>query len=313
MTENGSPDNSEPQGSLLRALLPIPNLRVVVAVSTGVAREATRRHGAVAGAAAALGRAVTAGALLATLTKDRERVTAEITGGGDLGPLVIDANASGDVRVYVKNPSKLVPAIPGARIPIGAAVGTAGLVRVTRDLGLRETVSGQTALVDGEIDTDLEKYLTDSEQVPSVLACEALIGSGLDVAIAAGVLFQTLPGSEGLPILERLRAELRGGSLVRALAAATATPTPEALAETLLGDLAPDLLALDERPLRFFCPCSKARAIGTLGVLSLDDLAEMVAEARGAEVTCEFCRAKHTITAAELEAVHAEARAGRPS
>jgi redox-regulated HSP33 family molecular chaperone len=46
---------------LLRALLPQHNVRVVAAVTGDVAREAARRHGAVGGVAAALGRAATAG------------------------------------------------------------------------------------------------------------------------------------------------------------------------------------------------------------------------------------------------------------
>lgn len=309
-------DSSEPgwQDVLLRAIWPETGLRVVAAFTTDLAREAARRHGAVGGAAAALGRGVTAGALLATITKSEERLTIEMSGGGPLGPLIIDANATGDVRAFIKNPGVPVAALPGAHVSLCQAMGRVGVVRVARDLGLRETVNGQTALVDGEIDSDIEHYLAASEQIPSALGCEALLGPELDVAVAAGLLLQTLPNSDALPTLAAVRERLRSGALARALAQLPpGPPDPAAFAESLLGIGRGDLLCLDLRPLRFACPCSKQRAIATLSLLSLEDLSEMVREGRGAEVTCEFCRARHLISQPELERARGEVAAVRPS
>jgi molecular chaperone Hsp33 len=299
---------------LLRAIWPETGLRVVAAITTGVAREAARRHGAVGGPAAALGRALTAGALLATITKSDERITIELSGGGPLGPVIVDANATGGLRAFIKNPGLPVAAAPGTHVILAQALGRDGVVRVARDLGLRETVNGQTSLIDGEIDTDVEHYLEASEQIPSVLGCETLLGPGLDVAVSAGLLLQTLPNSDALPVLASVRARLRAGALTRALCALPAGPPDVvALAEGLLGVASGDLLCLDERPLRFSCPCSKARAIATLALLSLQDLSEMVKEGRGAEVTCEFCRARHAISQEELERARGEAIDARPS
>ena len=292
---------------LLRAILPSHALRVVVTTTTEVAREAAARHGAVGGPAAALARAATAGLLLATLTKDRERLTAELSGGGPLGSLLVDANGAGEVRVYLRNPGTPITVVPGAHVPLGAALGSTGIVRVARDLGLRETVTGQTPLVDGEIDTDLEHYLVSSEQVPSALGCEALLGPGLDVVASGGVLLQTLPGSDALPVLEQWRADLRAGALTRALQGQSgAAADPLVLLHALIAqhpqgrELAEDLVVLSQSSVRFHCPCSKARALATLGVLTAQDLREMVAEGNGAEVTCEFCRARHLIAPPEL-------------
>ncbi|HEY0706800.1 MAG TPA: Hsp33 family molecular chaperone HslO [Polyangia bacterium] len=299
---------------LLRALLPSHSLRLVAAITTGVAREAASRHGAVGGPAIALARGATAGLLLATLTKDRERMTAEVNGGGAFGPLMIDSNGGGDVRVYLRHPGTPVPASAGSHVSIGKAMGHKGIVRVVRDLGLRETVSGQTPVLDGEIDTDLEHYLCTSEQIPSVLGCEALLGRDLEITMSGGLLLQTLPGSDALPVLEHLRREIRGGALTRALGAMSAHHTsPVMLAHALLGEFGDDLMELDIKPVRFFCPCSKERALNTLSVLSVQDLAEMVSEGKGAEITCEFCRAHHLLSPDDVERAHADARASRPS
>jgi molecular chaperone Hsp33 len=299
---------------LLRGLLPSHSLRLVAVITTGVAREAALRHGAIGGPAIALARGATAGLLLATLTKDRERMTAEVNGGGVLGPLMIDSNGSGDVRVYIRHPDAAVAVGAGGHVSIGRAMGHKGIVRVVRDLGLRETVSGQTPVLDGEIDTDLEHYLCSSEQIPSVLGCDALLGRDLDIKVSGGVLLQTLPGSDSLPVLEHFRREIRGGALTRALGAMAAHHTsPLMLAHALLGEFGDDLMELDIKPVRFYCPCSKERAFQTLSILSVQDLAEMVSEGKGADVTCEFCRAHHLLSADEVERAHAEARAARPS
>ena len=298
---------------LVRALLPRHNIRVVAAVTVDVAREAARRHGAVGGTAAALGRAATAGLLLATITKDRERLTAELSGDGPLGSLMVDASADGTVRVYVKNPAAPVAALPHAHVPLGRALGTKGMVKVARDLGLREIVSGQTSLMDGEIDTDIEHYLASSEQIPSALGCETFVGPDLDPLCSGGILLQTLPGSEALPLLERVRAELRGGALGRALGVIGERGDAESLVHQVLGAEADDLLTLDTRPLRFHCGCSRERAASALSLLGAIELQLMADEDDGAEVTCDFCRARHSFTRTEIERLRAESTRVRPS
>ncbi len=297
---------------LITALLPLQNVRVVAASTSLLARDVARRHGAVGGAAAAMGRAATAGLLLATLTKNRERVTAELSGGGPLGKLMVDASGAGDVRVRITNPDVPVAASPGVHVRLGTALGSTGLVRVARDLGLRETVSGQTPLVDGEIDTDLEQYLLKSEQVPSALGCETLLDDTLDPGPSGGILLQTLPGSEAIPLIEQLRSDLRGGALARALLR-DPVPDGEALVRILLGDEAQDLLLLSSRPLRFFCPCTKERAAQALSTFGPRELAAMVEEDQGAQVTCEFCRTNHRFSRQELQRVLVEVRRSAPS
>src|SRR5688500_3598761 len=94
---------------LMRALTTDGAVRIVATVTTDVAREAARRHGAVAGSAVALARGATSGLLLATLTKGGERVTLQVLGDGPLGGVTADATDAGDVRAYVKNPQALAP------------------------------------------------------------------------------------------------------------------------------------------------------------------------------------------------------------
>src|SRR6476659_5023156 len=128
-------ENQGEQGEIVRCVLAGLPVRVVAAVTTGVAREAARRHQAGPAGAIALGRGLTAGLLLATLTKDDERVTLQVIGNGPLGGITVDAHGSGTARAYVKHPhgGTIAPADPRtARVSVADAIGRSGVVSVIR-------------------------------------------------------------------------------------------------------------------------------------------------------------------------------------
>ena len=290
--------------------------RVVAVTSTGVAREAARRHGATGAAAVALGRGVTAGLLLATLTKDDERVTLQVMGDGPLGSLTVDASAAGTARAYVKNPRLRQPlAAAGQRLELAPAVGRSGLISVVRDLGLRDTFGGQTPIVSGEIDQDVENYLNTSEQIDSALACDALLDDSGQLVAAAGILVQALPGSIAGPQLEAARAHLRSGALARAVALTAPDGDLEGLIAQVLGPTLGHVQLLNVRPVRFHCPCSRSRAGASLSLLGQAELADIILDDGRAEVTCNFCGSRYEFTEADLETIRRDLNktAGPPS
>lgn len=296
---------------IVRCIAAGSTVRVIAAVTTATAREAARRHDAAGNAAIALARGATAGLLLATLTKDEERLTLQVLGDGPLGGVTVDARSSGGVRAYLKNPSAKLPLVGRAaagRPTLGPAIGRNGLVSVIRDLGLRDTFSGQTSMVSGEIDADVEHYLNVSEQIDSALGCEAsfseLDGGASEVAFAGGVLIQALPGGQGTAVVERARERLRDGALLRAIG--DDTLVAESLARAVLGDDVPDLQVLDARPVHFECQCSRERAIDSLSLLGNTELAAMIIEDGKADVTCNFCRERYEFSETELETIRRE-------
>lgn len=303
----------EPADEILRCTADGGAARVIVVTTTGVAREAIRRHDAWGASAVALARGVTAGLLLATLTKDEERVTLQLIGDGPLGGVTVDATAVGTARAFVKHVAA-GPATPADRPRLAAALGTNGLVSVVRDLGLRETFRGQTDLATGEVDDDTERYLTQSEQIESALRCETVLSPDGTLAAAAGILVQALPGGRGAAIVEAARERLRAGALRAALAAA-GPRDPGTLVENALGEVLGAWHALDERAVHFFCPCSRERAGASLALLGAADLATMILEDGKAEVICNFCRARHDFTEADLERIRRELQgtSGPPS
>jgi molecular chaperone Hsp33 len=249
-------------------------------------------------------------------------VTLQLLGDGPLGGLTVDATSEGTARAYVKDVDAPIAADVGAgRRPVLArAIGATGVVSVVRDLGMRESFRGQTSLVSGEIDEDCERYLNESEQIDSAIRCETVLAPDGTLVAAAGVLVQAMPGGRGAAIVSTARARLVAGALRDALAKAHApgagAPTdPGTLVDEALGDLLGAWHALDARPVRFHCPCSRERAGASLALLGVAELGDMILEDGKAEVVCNFCRARHDFDEAELELIRRDLQgaAGPPS
>jgi molecular chaperone Hsp33 len=300
---------------IIRGILENGRARVVAVTTTQTVREIARRHRAGAVAAVALGRAVTAGLTLATLTKDEEQVTLQILGDGPLGSIIVDARSSGRVRAYLKHPGAVpwVGASEQARLSLAQAVGTKGVVSVIRDLGLAQNYAGQSALATGEIDSDVEKYLSTSEQIDSVLRCDTLVDGEGEIVASAGLLVQTLPQAGGEALVDFIRQTLDEQRLGQVLHEAAGGLDAETLARRLLGPVSESLQTLDRRPVTFACTCSRARAAATLEMLHQEDLQAMILQDNQARVTCNFCGEHYVFSESQLELIRRKRQPARPA
>ena len=187
---------------LVRSMSKDGSIRGLAAVSTALVEEARRRHGALPTAAAALGRALTGGALLGAGLKTGQRVALKFEGDGPLKKIVVEAESNGAVRGYVAEPGVHLPSKNG-KLDVAGAVGRTGLLTVSKDLRLKEPYQGIVQLVSGEIAEDLAFYLAESEQVPSAVALGVYVETHGAVAAAGGFLIQTLP-----PVREEILEQL---------------------------------------------------------------------------------------------------------
>jgi len=292
---------------LVRGIDAAKTIRVVTAITTDIVREAARRHGLAGAATVLLGRGLTAGCLLTTLTKnDDERVRIAMQGDGPLGRLLIDARSTGEVRgsFVSKRVSRLqIPVEPG-RPSLGPRVGE-GRITVTRDLGLEQPYQGVVKLRSGELDEDLERYLNDSEQLPSVLRCHVEVNAEGQVQRAAGVLGQTFPGSTST-MLDPVKEAIEGDGLPDVL-------RQDRSAEALMGfALAGGTFqAQPPLPLRFSCDCGRERALAIVSTLGADDIDALADERGGTEVRCTYCGDDYALDAQELHDLASELRRRR--
>ena len=78
---------------LVKALAFDGNIRAFAIDTTEMIREAQRRQGSWPTASAALGRAMTASTMMASMLKgESNKLTVKIEGGGPIGAIIVDAN-----------------------------------------------------------------------------------------------------------------------------------------------------------------------------------------------------------------------------
>ena len=278
--------------------------RVLLGETTRLAQRASDLHRASAVCTAALGRLMTGTLMMGVMLKGAEEsVSVTLKGGGPMGTLVAVAQG-GDVRCCCDDAGVELPLREDGKLDVGGAVGREGRMSVVKDLGLKEPYVGQCNLVSGEIAMDFANYFTVSEQQPSLVALGVLTQAGR-VLKAGGLLIQPMPGctEETLQQLE-LRSPMFA-DISRELAAAP----KEELAEDWFRGLDPVLL--DRTPLNYRCTCSRDRMERALLSIGRKDLAEIIADGKGAELCCHFCNAEYRFSTEELQALLAQAGPGR--
>ena len=286
---------------IVRATAADARIRAFAATTRNLVEEARRRHDTSPVATAALGRLLTAGAMMGSMMKgDQDVLTLQIKGDGPIGSITVTAGSNADVKGCVGNPMVLLHANEKGKLDVAGAVGR-GTLTVIRDIGLKEPYAGQIELVSGEIAEDLTYYYAASEQVPSSVALGVLMNRENTVRQAGGFIIQLMPEADEELIsgLEKKLAEIH--SITASL---DGGKTPEDILEDILGDFGLEIL--DTVPTRFYCDCSREKiekALISAGKAELDD---MIAEGRPVEVSCHFCNEHYQVSVPELQKIRAQ-------
>ena len=251
---------------------------------------------------AALGRLLAAGAMMGVMMKSADDLlTLQVISDGPVKGMTVTADAGGKVKGYANVPDIELPLNELGKLDVGGAVGP-GMLRVIKDLGLKEPYIGTTQLQTGEIAEDLTYYYATSEQTPSAVALGVLMNRENTVRQAGGFIIQLLPGASE-EIIEGLEKKLAGMRPVTALL--DAGYTPEQILEETLGGYG---LEVSERaPLAFYCNCDKARVEKALVSIGKKELEEMIREGKSIEVNCHFCGRNYEFSVEELKTLYGKA------
>jgi molecular chaperone Hsp33 len=280
---------------MVRIITETENVRALACVTTGLVEEARQRHGTWPTASAALGRALTSGVLLGALLKTGQRLGLKFEGNGPLRKIIVEADSNGAVRGYVADPHVHMLNDAG-KLDVAGALGRAGFLTVTKDLGLKEPYSGMVQLYTSEIAEDLAYYLTDSEQVPSAVGLGVFVEEDNRVSAAGGFLIQSLPPADDR-IIDRLMAQI--GSLPPITQLLLDGKSPEQMLEMLLVGI--PYKTLEKRVLAFRCTCSRERIEKVLISLGKDELSQLKDRDEDTEVTCEFCSGRYSFNRKEIQ------------
>lgn len=283
---------------IIRAIAANDQIRAFAAVTTETVEKARQDHNTSPVATAALGRLLTAGAMMGVMMKgEKDILTLQIKAGGPLQGITVTADSKGRVKGYVGNPDVCIPANSKGKLDVAGAVGV-GFMNVIKDMGLKEPYIGQVALQTSEIAEDLTYYFATSEQVPSAVGLGVLMNKDNTVRQAGGFIVQLMPFAEESTIA-KLEENVQKIQSVTSLL--EEGHTPESLLEKVLEGF--DVQINESIPTEFYCNCSKERVEKALISIGRKDLNEMIQEGKPVELNCHFCNSNYEFSVEELKEI----------
>lgn len=292
---------------LVSGLLKDVDIRVVLALTSELSRQARATHKSEPASAALLSQGFTAAALMAALQKSQSRINVQLECDGPLRGFFVDGDATGLVRGYTKNPYVAHMGAEG-EYRWRPVLGNKGFISVLRDIGEGEYYRSSVELERFDFSQDLERYFTISDQVATQLTLEQLPvskdGTTEPLGIVAGVLLQPLPNGDREAFQElgrQLKQEFRD-----VLQAHSADEGGAVVLKTLLHGRT-DLEIMSRYPLRFACTCSRERVKNALLAMGREELTDLLEKEGKAEATCQFCTTQYVISGEEIREMLAAA------
>ena len=281
---------------IVRATAANNQIRAFAATTQEMVEFARAAHNTSPVATAALGRLLTAGAMMGWMQKnEKDILTLKVRGGGPLGGITVTADAKANVKGYVDHPEVILPPNSKGKLDVASAVGV-GMLQVIKDMGLKEPYVGQTILTTSEIAEDLTYYFATSEQVPSSVGLGVLMEKNNTVKRAGGFIIQLLPFTED-SIIDKLEENLKNVTSVTNML--EEGMTPENILETILEGLEPEVV--DRIETSFECNCSDEKIEKMLISLGKQEIQSMIDDGETIEVNCHFCNKKYHVPVDKLQ------------
>ena len=282
-------------GKLVRCISDDGTLLIMACDTTDMVQESFEIHSTSKVCTAALGRLLTASAMMGSMLKgDKDTLTLKINGGGPAGSLIAVADSHCHVKGYVVDGSVELPLNSKGKLDVGGAVGTNGFVTVIKDLGLKEPFVGQVPIVSGEIAEDITAYFATSEQTPSVCGLGVLVAQDKSVIKAGGFLIQLLPTAFD-DVIDKVEKDIQNiDSVTKMLVDGM---SPEEICKAVLPSF--NIEVLDEMHPVYKCDCSLERVQNALISAGKEELLDM-AKDDNTEVKCQFCNKAYNFSSKDI-------------
>ncbi len=269
---------------IVTALAYDKKVRVFIALSTNTVNEAIRLHKLNLMSAMALGRLLTATAIMSYMTQS-ESIAVQVSSEGPMKGVLAISDEKGKVKGYVTNNDYTTY---GENITSLGQLLMPGKLMISRDFGLKEPYTGITRLITGEIAEDIAKYYMDSEQTPTACALGTYFDDKGKLLSAGGYIIQVLPGTEDRILNEiEQRVSLTGNisKLIYDL------ETPENLLNFLFSDRNPEINGT--HGIAFKCSCSKEKILDKLLTIDKEQLNEVAKQQSTIEAVCPYCNSHY--------------------
>jgi molecular chaperone Hsp33 len=289
---------------MVRATAADAQIRAFACTTCEMVEKARATHNTSPVVTAALGRLLSAGAMMGSMLKgDKDLLTLQIKGDGPMKGITVTADAKGNVKGYAEVGDVIVPAKPNGKLDVSAAVGM-GTLNVIKDMGLKEPYVGQTQLQTSEIAEDLTYYFATSEQVPSAVGLGVLMNRDNTVRQAGGFIVQLMPFASD-EVIDQLEQNLSKITSVTNLL--EEGNTPEKMLSILLDGL--DVQIMDEMPIAYTCNCNREKIEKVLISLGKKEIQEMIEDGEEIEINCHFCNTNYKFSVEDLKKIYRSCRA----
>ena len=287
---------------MVRATAADAQIRAFACTTKNLVEVARKAHNTSPVMSAALGRLLSAGAMMGSMLKgEKDLLTLQIKGDGPGGGVTVTADSNGNVKGYVDVPDVILPANAKGKLDVSGAMGN-GYLQIIRDLGLKEPYVGKIELQTGEIAEDLTYYFAVSEQIPSGVGLGVLMEKDNTVKQAGGFIIQLMPfaSEEAISRLEENLSKMT--SVTKMLEEGN---TPEQMLQIILDGF--DVEFTEEKPVQFYCNCDKERVEKALISVGKKELQAMIDDGETIEVNCHFCNTNYGFTVDELKGMYKKA------
>ena len=281
---------------IVRAMAANQQIRAFAITSKNLVEEARAIHGTSPVATAALGRMLTAGAMMgAGLKNEKDLITLQTKTDGPLSSMTVTVDSSSNVKGYIVNPTFVNAPNYLGKLDVGAAIGY-GTLRVIKDLGLKEPYVGETDIITGEIAEDLTYYFAKSEQIPTAVGLGVLMNKENTVRQAGGFIIQLMPFADE-SVIDKL--EERINSIRSVTDMLEDGLTPEGILEYILEPF--DIEFTAKIPAAYKCNCSRERVSRALISVGRKELENIVNDGEDVTLNCHFCNTDYTFTIDEVK------------
>lgn len=272
---------------IIKALIFDKKARITLIDSTETVNKAINIHNLSPLGAAALGRALTAGAYIGTNLKGKNSTfSLIIKGGGPIGNIVVAGESGNTIRGFVSNPIVEMPLKKNGKLDVGQAVGKNGYIQVIKDYGLKKPYNGNCQLMNGEIAEDFAAYLLRSEGIKSAVSLGVRVGSEGAIS-AGGIIVEALPGIDEsqLVMLEDIMSNFKE------ISAVLCQKSIEEVFQFYFNHL--DCKVLAQENLQFKCNCSRTRIERLIKGLGKEEAFDIIEKVGKLEIACQFCNKKY--------------------
>lgn len=245
-----------------------------------------------------LGHAYLGACLMSADLKGNDRLRLQVDCSGPIKGLLVEANAAGEVRGFLKNVPIPVDK-PLENVNLTPFFG-AGFISVTRTLaGAKQPFTGKVMMAHGSLAKDLAHYYLTSEQIPTSFSLSIQFDDQGDVKGAGGMFLQAMPDAEDAEVRKIENHVVALPSIGPLLSSGTA---PRGIVENFFGEYEPHFI--DRRKVGFFCHCNRDQIRNVLTLLPIDELKDI--QANGpfpVEIRCHHCNTRYAFESTHIDRI----------